>query len=55
MRVVTFKVDEFLLEELDRAAKSLGITRSEVIREALINYLRLSRKKAIDIKKVMLT
>jgi len=40
MRVVTFKVDEELLEKLDYYARQRGKTRSEVIREALEHLLR---------------
>ncbi len=34
-RVVTFKADPELIEKLDRLAKTLGKTRSELIREAI--------------------
>ncbi len=40
MRVVTFKIDERLLEELDKYALSHGITRSDAIRRAIIDMLR---------------
>lgn len=39
-RVVTFKIDEELLERVDRVAASEGLTRSGLIRKALIQYLR---------------
>ncbi len=42
MRVVTFKMDENLLEELDRYAVRNGLTRSDVIRRAIIELLRNS-------------
>lgn len=35
MRVVTFKIDEDLLERLDLYARLKGITRSEAIRRAI--------------------
>lgn len=57
MRVVTFKIDELLLEEVDRFAKMFGISRSEIIRDALSNYLRSMRtvkKNNVNIKKVTL-
>lgn len=38
--VVTFKVSEELARLLTRHARSRGMSRSEVIREALIEYLR---------------
>ncbi|BES82592.1 ribbon-helix-helix protein, CopG family [Pyrodictium abyssi] len=40
MRVVTFKVDECIVKELDQVAKAQHVTRSEVIREAIERYLR---------------
>ncbi|MEM0361349.1 MAG: ribbon-helix-helix protein, CopG family [Sulfolobales archaeon] len=57
LRVVTFKIDELLLEEVDRFAKMFGISRSEVIRDALSNYLksvRTIKKNNVSIKKVTL-
>ncbi len=44
MRVVTFKVDEELLERLDTFAKLKGIPRSEVIRKAIELYLRVEER-----------
>ena len=41
MRVVTFKIEEDLLEKVDGLARLKGVTRSEVIRKALELYLRL--------------
>ena len=45
MRVVTFKVEEDLLEKVDSYARLKGVTRSEVIRKALELYLRLEEYK----------
>ncbi len=39
-RIVTFKAEEDLVEKLDHLAKKLGGTRSDIIRMALMNYLR---------------
>ena len=39
MRVVTFKVDDELLDELDRYAARKRITRSDAIRKAIIELL----------------
>ncbi|MET1101566.1 MAG: ribbon-helix-helix protein, CopG family [Pyrodictiaceae archaeon] len=39
-RIVTFKIDEGLLDALDRYAKKERMTRSEVIREAIIRLLK---------------
>ena len=42
MRVVTFKMDERLLEELDKYAMRNGMTRSDAIRKAILELLRNS-------------
>ncbi len=39
-RVVTFKIDPSDLEELDKAAKLLGLSRSELIRLAIHELLK---------------
>ena len=41
MRVVTFKINEELLDKLDDFAKRKGLHRSEVIRKAIVLYLKL--------------
>ncbi len=46
------------MEEVDRFAKVFGVSRSEIIRDALSNYLRsarIIRKNNVSIKKVTLT
>ena len=40
MRVVTFKIQEDLLSRLNRAAETLGFSRSELIRMAIVEWLR---------------
>lgn len=40
MRVVTFKIDEDLLEMIDMYARKTGFTRSEVIRKAIVELLK---------------
>ena len=40
MRVVTFKLKDEELEELDRFAARSGLTRSDVIRRAIRAYIR---------------
>ena len=45
MRVVTFKIEEELLEKLDMYARSRGKTRSEIIRRALELYLIREEKR----------
>ena len=39
LRVITFKADSVLVEELDRVSKILGVGRSELIRYALNEVL----------------
>lgn len=40
MKVVTFKLEEGLLYLLDELAEKQGKARSEIIREAILQYLR---------------
>jgi len=58
LKVVTFKIYDDLLNELDNTASRLGVTRSEVIREAIKEYIRKARKpltkKYIKIRHVTL-
>jgi len=42
--VISFKLDEKLLDEIETLAKLEGKTRSQVIREALQHYLLIKRK-----------
>lgn len=44
-RVITFKADEELVERMDRLAQRKGLTRSEVIRRAIIMYLRMAESE----------
>ena len=39
MRIITFKIDDELLERLDLVAQRVGATRSELIRKAIIMYI----------------
>lgn len=39
-RVITFKADDELVEKIDKLAKMLGETRSNIIRKAVIRYIR---------------
>jgi len=39
LRIVTFKLEEELLEQVDRYAQEKRLTRSDVIRLALLNLL----------------
>ena len=45
MRVVTFKIEEELLELIDEYAELRGETRSEVIRKALMELIRGESEK----------
>ncbi len=62
VRVVTFKIDEELLERLDMLAMKLGIPRSELIREAIISFINnkssiseLARGRRLRVKRIILT
>jgi metal-responsive CopG/Arc/MetJ family transcriptional regulator len=58
VRIITFKVDEVLLEEVDRIAKVFKKSRSEIIRSALhtyIKHLKTSKKDNVNIKEITLT
>jgi len=56
MRVVTFKAPEKLIEEVDKLALKSGVTRSDIIREAIKEYLRKTRgkKPKFRVKRVVL-
>ncbi len=45
MRVVSFKVDEDLLEMLEEIAKRKGMSKSELIRTAIRLYLMESNER----------
>ena len=53
MKVVTFKVEESLLERLDSYARLKGVTRSEIIRKAIELYLRIKEKEIISQPKIV--
>jgi len=53
MKVVTFKVEEELLERLDSYARLKGVTRSEIIRKAIELYLRLEEKRIVPQPKIV--
>lgn len=46
LRLVTFKVEEELLEKLDKIAIQMGVSRSTVIRWAIEYYLQYLQTKA---------
>lgn len=39
LKVISIKVDESLLNVLDTVARNAGVSRSEIIRRALVKYL----------------
>jgi len=45
MRVVSFKLDEDLLEALEWAAREKGVPKSELIRRAIKHYLQQHMRK----------
>lgn len=47
-RVVSFKVDGRTFYEIEEARRRLGISRSELIREAVMYYLRLIREEGVE-------
>jgi len=54
MRVVTFKIEEDALELVDKIAIEKGLYRSEVIREAVKEFIRrkLLEKESVPVAKV---
>jgi metal-responsive CopG/Arc/MetJ family transcriptional regulator len=38
--IVTFKIRRELLNQMDIVAQKLGVTRSELIRQAITNYIK---------------
>lgn len=46
--IITFKVNPFLVEQMDMVAQKLGVTRSELIRRAIKFYL-----VAIEMDKIL--
>ncbi len=53
MRVITFKADEELIEKIDLIAKRSGRSRSDIIRYAILTYIRdieSSQKKIVKRK-----
>jgi len=54
VRVVTFKIDEELLYKLDVYAVKLGMSRSELIRHLIKEYIREKSKSNFNYKTVKL-
>jgi len=53
LKVVTFKIDEEALEHLDRIAEKLGVSRSQVIKEAIRLYIEHLEKGEEDKKPIL--
>ncbi len=54
MRVITFKLDEETVEELNRVAEMLGVSRSEVIRVAILRFIRENAVGRVKVRRVLL-
>jgi len=56
MRVVTFKAPEKLIEEVEDLALRSGVTKSDIIRTAIKEYVRNSKRKKpkFRVKRVVL-
>ncbi|MCS7098837.1 MAG: ribbon-helix-helix protein, CopG family [Sulfolobales archaeon] len=54
MRIVTFKLNEETLLKLNQVADELGISRSEVIREAISSYINKRFERNVKLKRVLL-
>ena len=52
MRVVTFKIDEELLEKLDRYARRYGISRSDAIRKAIERLVTSENYSYVSVTKI---
>ena len=55
MKVVTFKLPEELLRRLDSYAMQHGLSRSDVIRRAIMNLIEGQQRKKFIIRRVVLT
>lgn len=47
LQIISIKLPEALLEEIDAIARELNIPRSEVVRKAIIKYIEDYHKKKI--------
>jgi len=55
MRVITFKADERLIEQLDLLAKEMGISRSEIIRLAIETLIESHMREKREVETVPVT
>ncbi|MEM2079862.1 MAG: ribbon-helix-helix protein, CopG family [Sulfolobales archaeon] len=54
VRVITFKLDEETILKLNRVANELGISRSEVIRAAILSYISKKTDEKARTRRVLL-
>ncbi|WP_457596751.1 CopG family ribbon-helix-helix protein [Hydrogenimonas sp.] len=47
MKTITVKTDDALFERIDRLAKRLHMTKSELIRRSIVEYESILRKRAL--------
>jgi|ECHhosMinimDraft_1075155.scaffolds.fasta_scaffold00001_3 metal-responsive CopG/Arc/MetJ family transcriptional regulator len=47
-RIISFKINEEDLKRLDYFAMRMGVNRSDIIREAILNYLSANEKIALN-------
>ncbi len=52
MRVVSFKVDEELLDMLEEFARKKNVTKSEIIRRAIRNYIMSSNDRPFITRRI---
>ena len=45
LRIITFKIPETLLDELDELARAMSITRSEALRRAVAEWISREKKR----------
>jgi len=57
MRVITFKIDDDLLKELNSYVNMTGRSRSEIIRAALRKYLaekkQAPKKRKVEVRSIL--
>ncbi|MEM0020897.1 MAG: ribbon-helix-helix domain-containing protein [Fervidicoccaceae archaeon] len=46
LKIITFKIDEELLERIDLLAQETGTNRSDIIRKAILLYVNKMEKEA---------
>jgi metal-responsive CopG/Arc/MetJ family transcriptional regulator len=52
VKVVSFKIEEELLELLEEYSKKRNITKSEIIRRALRNYIMRDSRSPFETKRI---